>query len=163
MEEYRLDGKFISCKVGASYLTWINLAEPTRPGLDVVLKSPKRRLRSLVLDPLIHSSPYTATTNSEDFDYSYQQGDMSIDHNVELNGLFQSPSRHSGFQINMDNSSPLSWDVTPSLTFEFDDEETDKSRVEMLIDTEDTRDAQNILEWSEMISSARYVLRPTQP
>lgn len=134
------------------------LDEPVRPGLDVVLQSPKRKPRSLMLDPSIASSPCTIGTDSEDQDssfleYSYQDADMSIDHNVELDGLLKTPSRLSDLRSDVDNSSFLSWDITPSLTFELDEEEVENSRVEMLIDMEEQSDVPHSLEWSEIASN----------
>ncbi|KAB5592548.1 Serine protease [Ceratobasidium theobromae] len=143
MSEYRLD-------------------ESVKPGLDVVLRSPKRRPRSLVFDPLVHSSPYVPGTTSEGRDTSLEfsdlEGDLSFDRSVQLDELIQSPNRTSGFQSDLDGSSILSWDITPSLTFEFDDEEVETSRVEMLLEAEEVRDARSSLEWVEMSSNAGFVI-----
>ncbi|KDN47800.1 hypothetical protein RSAG8_03220, partial [Rhizoctonia solani AG-8 WAC10335] len=129
------------------------LDEPLRPGLDIILQSPKRRPRPLRLDPSIYSSPNAIGSSDREtsLDYSHK-GNMSIDHDTELDGVFQSPSRLSDFRTEHDSSSVLSWDVTPSLTFGFDEDEEENSRVEMLIDMEeDVCEPRDTLEWSEMV------------
>ncbi|CAE6452017.1 unnamed protein product [Rhizoctonia solani] len=130
--------------------------EPLRPGLEVVLQSPKRRHRLLALDSSAYSSPYTIDSNDREMSLdASSKADMSVDHDVELDGVFPSPSRLSDFRTDHDSSSVFSWDVTPLTTFGFEDdygeEEDEKSRVEMLIDTEDACEEKDILDWSELI------------
>ncbi|KAH7326861.1 hypothetical protein B0J17DRAFT_221376 [Rhizoctonia solani] len=131
--------------------------EPLRPGLEVVLQSPKRRRRLLALDPSMYSSPYTIGSSDREMslDYSYK-ADMSIDNDVELDGVFQSPSRLSDCRTDHDSSSVFSWDATPLTTFGFNEDEDEKTRVEMLIDTENTCEEKDTLEWSEMISDPSH-------
>ncbi|CAE7176536.1 unnamed protein product [Rhizoctonia solani] len=131
--------------------------EPLRPGLDVVLQSPKRRSRLLALDPSIYSSPNAIGSSDREMSLcSYKETDMSIDHDTELDGIFPSPSRLSDFRTEHDSSSVLSWDRTPSLTFGFDEEDEENSRVEMLIDMDDDCEATNTIEWSEMSIGASH-------
>lgn len=115
-----------------------------------------------MFDALVHSSPYVPGTTSEGRDTSLEfsdlEGDLSFDRSVQLDELIQSPNRTSGFQSDLDGSSILSWDITPSLTFEFDDEEVETSRVEMLLEAEEVRDARSSLEWVEMSSNAGFVI-----
>ncbi|KAG8709383.1 hypothetical protein FRC11_005600, partial [Ceratobasidium sp. 423] len=79
------------------------------------------------------------------------KADTSIDHDTDLAAVFQSPSRLSDFRTDHDSSSVLSWDMTPSLTFGLDEDEEDKSHVEMLIDMEDLCEPKDGLEWSKMV------------
>ncbi|CEL56419.1 hypothetical protein RSOLAG1IB_07805 [Rhizoctonia solani AG-1 IB] len=79
---------------------------------------------------------------------------MSINQDVDLDGALQSPSRLSDFRTDHDSSSVVSWNRSPSLTFVFDDEEEDKSCVEMLIDIEDICESKNVPEWSDMASTS---------
>jgi hypothetical protein len=129
--------------------------EPLQPGLDTVLQSPKRRSRPLTLDRSKLSSSYAYHGSSDremSLDFSYA-GDMSINQDVDLDGALQSPSRLSDFRTDHDSSSVVSWNRSPSLTFVFDDEEEDKSCVEMLIDIEDICESKNLPEWSDMVST----------
>ncbi|CAE6513463.1 unnamed protein product [Rhizoctonia solani] len=138
------------------------LDEPLRPGLDIILPSPKRRSRSRTLNPSIYSSPNAIDSDREmSLDYSYKDADADADmsdHDTELDGVFPSPSpsRLLDFRTEHDSSSVLSWDVTPSLTFGFDEDEEESLRVEMLIDMEDVCEARDTLEWSAMIADASH-------
>ncbi|KEP51110.1 hypothetical protein V565_067500 [Rhizoctonia solani 123E] len=134
------------------------LDEPLRPGLDIILPSPKRRSRSRTLNPSIYSSPNAIDSDREmSLDYSYKEADADMsDHDTELDGVFPSPSRLLDFRTEHDSSSVLSWDVTPSLTFGFDEDEEESLRVEMLIDMEDVCEARDTLEWSAMVADASH-------
>ncbi|KAF8757658.1 hypothetical protein RHS01_03601 [Rhizoctonia solani] len=130
--------------------------EPLRPGLDIVLQSPKRRSRPLALDRSKLSSHYTHSGSSlreMSLDYSYA-GDLSINQDVDLNGLLHSPSRLSDFRTDCNSSSVLSWDMASSFGFGFDDDEEEQSRVETLIDVEDPRESKDLPDWSEMTISS---------
>ncbi|CAE6448140.1 unnamed protein product [Rhizoctonia solani] len=130
------------------------LDEPLHPGLDVILQSPKRRPRPIALDSSIYSSSNAIGSSDREtsLDFSYKGANMSVDHDTELDEPFPSPSRLSGFRTEHDSSSVLSWDVTPSLTFGFDEEEEDYSRVEMLIGT----DCEESTEWSQVAMDASH-------
>ncbi|CAE6393701.1 unnamed protein product [Rhizoctonia solani] len=133
--------------------------EPLRPGLDIVLQSPKRRSRPLGLDRSEFSSPYTHGGSSDremSMDFSYA-GDMSINKDIDLDGVLESPSRLSDFRTDQNSSSVLSWDATPSSTFGFDEEEEEKSCVEVLIDTEDLCESKDLPDWFEMASASHQV------
>ncbi|GAB1518631.1 hypothetical protein RhiTH_001694 [Rhizoctonia solani] len=86
-------------------------------------------------------------------DYSYA-GDLSINQDVDLNGLLHSPSRLSDFRTDCNSSSVLSWDMASSFGFGFDDDEEEQSRVETLIDVEDPRESKDLPDWSEMTISS---------
>ncbi|CAE6490500.1 unnamed protein product [Rhizoctonia solani] len=157
MEQYQIDGELCS-STSYALLTIMVPKEPLRPGLDVVLQSPKRRPRPLGHDLSIYSSPYSLEQSSEremSLDFSYE-ADTSIEHDTDLAGVFSSPSRLSDFRTEHDSSSILSWDVTPSSTFGFDEDEEDKSHVEMLIDTEDLCEPKEGLEWSNMVADPSH-------
>ncbi|CAE6445794.1 unnamed protein product [Rhizoctonia solani] len=138
------------------------LDEPLRPGLDIILQSPKRHPRSRTLNPSIYSSPNAIDSSDREMslDYSYKEADMSIDHDTELDGVFPSPSRLSDFRTEHDSSSVLSWDVTPSLTFGFDEDEEESLRVEMLIDMDDACETRDALEWSAMAGASHLTPTP---
>ncbi|KAJ1306420.1 hypothetical protein OPQ81_007424 [Rhizoctonia solani] len=128
--------------------------ERLHPALDIVLQSPKRRSKPHKLDPSMQSSPYTIGSSDREMSMDLSlAGVMSIDQDAELDGVFQSSSRLSDLR---DSSSVLSGDVATSVTFEFDEDEEDKSRVEILIDMEDLCDSNNALEWTEMATNSSH-------
>ncbi|EUC54857.1 hypothetical protein RSOL_075730 [Rhizoctonia solani AG-3 Rhs1AP] len=54
------------------------LDEPLRPGLDIILPSPKRRSRSRTLNPSIYSSPNAIDSDREmSLDYSYKDAEQT--------------------------------------------------------------------------------------
>ncbi|KAG9075703.1 hypothetical protein FS749_012605, partial [Ceratobasidium sp. UAMH 11750] len=122
------------------------ILDPKYPdeALDIVLSSPKRRPRPLGPDSSFSSSLHTPSSTRKPYHPRFstspsQDPDFSIDHDLDLGDVFSTPGRLSHSARDLDDSSSLSWDLTPSLTFEFEadiDDEMDSSRVEELVDTE---------------------------
>ncbi|KAG8724473.1 hypothetical protein FRC09_018244 [Ceratobasidium sp. 395] len=93
--------------------------------------------------------------------------DYSVDHDVDLEDVFSTPGHVGYANLDPDSSSSLSWDVTPSLTFEQEvvidedadaDEDIDQSRVEELVDTEmGDVEEENATDWHGMKYSSRYI------
>jgi hypothetical protein len=123
-----------------------------------------------MMDASITSSAYSWGTPDKPHDSMnpgspYQDPNLSIDHDVELGDVFFTPGRRGEPQHEFDGSSSLSFDVTPSLTFEFDHDEdveeshAEESRVEeLLVGGEAERSQEGTgLDWSDMALSSRYV------
>ncbi|KAG8706085.1 hypothetical protein FRC08_001283, partial [Ceratobasidium sp. 394] len=137
------------------------ILDPNYPdeALDIVLSSPKRRPRPLGPDSSFSSSVYTPSSTRKLFHPRFstsplQDPDFSIDHDLDLGDVFSTPGRLSHSARDLDDSSSLSWDLTPSLTFELEadiDDEMDSSRVEELVDTEMGEVGEGGgINWSEM-------------
>ncbi|KAF8596875.1 kinase-like protein [Ceratobasidium sp. AG-I] len=145
-------------------------ADNPLPGLDLVLPCPKDRPQRLILNSSSYSDTYAWEVNDEKnhsiaLDSESLDPDMSIDHDLDLEDLFHTPNRLAHHH-HPASSSPLSWDITPSLTFDFDhDEEMEQSRVEMLLDTEESSNSnENGLGWNSMtLETSRTDQAPDSP
>ncbi|KAG9084823.1 hypothetical protein FRC07_013542, partial [Ceratobasidium sp. 392] len=134
--------------------------------LDIVLSSPKRRTRPLGPDSSFSSSIRTPSSVRRRYDPRFsdslsQDPDYSVDLDFDLADVFSTPGRRSHVSRDLGNSSPLSWDITPSLTFDKEvdvNEEMDKSQVEELVELVDTEmggvEGGDGLDWHEMASDS---------
>ncbi|KAG8781651.1 hypothetical protein FRC12_021653 [Ceratobasidium sp. 428] len=147
------------------------ILDPNYPdeALDIILSSPKRRSRPLGPDSSFSSSVRTPSSirrkyHSSAFSSPSQHRDYSVDRDVDLEDVFSTPGRVGYTTLDPESSSSLSWDVTPSLTFEQEvdvdedaNDDIDQSRVEELVDTEmGDVEEENGTDWHRMKHNSRY-------
>ncbi|QRW16751.1 hypothetical protein RhiXN_04753 [Rhizoctonia solani] len=132
MEQYQIDGEAATARTRHS---------PPEP--ETTISAP--RVGSFKSSHYTHSG---SSLREMSLDYSYA-GDLSINQDVDLDGLLHSPSRLSDFRTDCNSSSVLSWDMASSFGFGFDDDEEEQSRVETRLMLKIPASRRTFRDWSK--------------